>query len=322
MISIEEIATLIKRSRSAVVFTHMRPDGDTIGSGLALCRALRSLGMRCEVVNEGEIPERYTFLAGTSEILQKPSFDAEAYIAVDTSDLARLGALEETFRAGLRKKVTFNIDHHVSNPRYAKYNFVRERSSNCETIAELIRALGVIPDRETADFLMLGMVTDSGNFSHSDVNEATFLEAAYAARYGADVNRISYEAVKRQTKERATMYAEVISKIRFFLNDALAVAVISQEMLERYGLKQDASEGVVDFALTIDSVEVSICLLEAKRGQFKASLRSKGKVNVNEIAKNFGGGGHVLASGCMLFGDLEEILDRIRYTVYQNMGDV
>ena len=117
------------------------------------------------------------------------------------------------------------------------------------------------------------------------------------------------------------MYAEGISRLRFFLDDRLAVAVVTAAMLEKYGLKQDATEGIVDFALNIDQVEVSVCLMEVKKGQYKASLRSKGRANVNRVAATFGGGGHVLASGCMLFGDLEEILDRLSYAVFQNLED-
>lgn len=322
MNTIEEIANILKNIRSAVIFTHVRPDGDTLGSGMALHRALSMLQIRSEVVNEGEIPEKFYFLPGLRTIKQKPSLDAEAYICVDTSDAARLGMLEETFRVGAKKKVTVNIDHHISNTRYCKYNFVRERASNCENIAELITAMGVQPDKELADYLMLGMVTDSGAFSHDDVNGNTFRAAAYAANCGADVHSIVYEMMKRQSKARASLYAEVIGKLRYFLDDTLVCALITQEQLTRYQLGTDATEGIVDFGLTIDGVEVSLCLLEMKKGQYKVSLRSKGKVNVNEVARVFGGGGHILASGCMLFGDLEEVYDKLRYAVWQHMGDL
>lgn len=317
MNTIEEIADQLKTLKSAVIFTHMRPDGDTLGCALALSRALSMLGARTQVVNEGEIPEKFLAFAGMREICRTPS-DAQAYIAVDCSEPARLGSLEPAFRA---KKRTYNIDHHVSNSRYAAYNFVRPRASNAENVAELIARMGVLQDAFIAGSLMIGMVTDSGGFTHGDVNGDTLRAAALCADGGADVGRVHYELMRRQSKARAAMYAETISHIRFFNGDRLAVASVTQETLARYGLKEDATDGIVDFALSVDSVEVSVCLLEAKPRQYRASFRSKGKANVNEIARVFGGGGHVLASGCMFFGDFEEILDKIRDVVdrYTNL---
>ena len=322
MNTIEEIANVIKTLKSAVIFTHSRPDGDTLGSSMALSRALSMLGIKNIIVNDCEIPAAYLFLPLAREIKQTVDLDAEAYICVDSSDENRFGELQKTFLKGAAQgKITINIDHHISNTRYCRYNFVRERASNCENMAELIRALGVTPDKELGDYLMMGMVTDSGRFSHSDVNGDTFREAAYAADAGADVKQITYEMFGKQTKNRAALYASVISKIRFLLNDKLAIVLVTQELLKKYGCKTDATEGIVDFALTVDVVEVSTCLLEVKKGQYKVSLRSKGKVNVNQVARAFGGGGHVLASGCMLFGEYEEVCDRLRYAVLQNMEE-
>ena len=319
MTSLKEIADIIKNIKGAVIFTHMRPDGDTLGCGMALSRALSLLGIRSEVVNEGEIPERYLFLEGAKNIKREPSIDADCYICVDTSDETRLGALSNAYLAGAKSKITVNIDHHVSNKRYAKYNFVQDRASNCENIAELIQELGVPYTPAIAEALMTGMVTDSGGFSHSDVNGDSFRAAGQMVDAGADVNKIHYETIKKQSRPRAQFFLKVLSKLRFLLDDQLAIATVTQELLDEFALSSDATEGIVDFGLTIDTVEVSVCLLEVRKGQYKVSLRSKGKVNVNEVAGVFGGGGHILASGCMLFGELEEVIDKIRYAVYQRL---
>ncbi len=315
MNTVEEIVRVLKNLKSAAIFTHMRPDGDTLGSALALRRALSMLGIRCEVLSEGEIPARFAFLDDVREIRRTPSFDAEAYILMDVSAENRLGELQSLFRRSGRR-ITVNIDHHVSNPRFCRYNFVRERAANCENIAEIISRLGIKPDRAMAECLLMGLVTDSGSFSHNDVTGSTFRTAALCADAGADVSRITYEVFKKQTKARAEFYASVISRIRYFLSDRLAVAIVPMELMKKYGVGQDATEGIVDFALDIDAVEVSVCLMEVKRGQFKCSFRSK-RVNVNEIARVFGGGGHVLAAGCMFFGETEEVLDRLSFTVSQ-----
>ncbi len=322
MNTIREIADVLKGLRSAVIFTHTRPDGDTIGCGLALSRALTLLGIRNQVVNDCEMPESFLYLEGAKDILPYPDLDAEGYIGVDCSDENRFGLLQKTFLKGVKRgRITVNIDHHISNTRFCRYNFVRSRASNCENIAELIAELGVDYDRVIANSLMAGFITDSGNFSHSDVTGDTFRAAAIAADAGADVNGLSYHLTRAQSKARAQMYAYVITNLRFFLDDKLAVAIVSQGLLDQYGLKQDATSGIVDFGLTVDTVEVSACLMEIKEGQYKVSLRSKGKVNVNNVAGTFGGGGHILASGCMIFGEMEEALDRLRYAVSQHMED-
>ena len=141
--TIRQSADTIKGLKSAVIFTHVRPDGDTVGCAVALSRALSFLGIKNEMLNEGEIPERYGYLSGKDEFKRRPSFDAEAYILVDCSDETRLGGLSKFYQAGAGKHVTINIDHHIANTYFAQHNFVRERASNCENVAELIRTLGV-----------------------------------------------------------------------------------------------------------------------------------------------------------------------------------
>ncbi len=320
MNTLSEIADVIRHLKSAVIFTHMRPDGDTLGSAMALSRALFLLNIPNEVINEGEVPEKFLFLEGMKDIRRTPTLDAEGYICVDSSDEARLGYAQPVFLAGVKKgKVTVNIDHHVSNTRFCKYNFVRPRASNCENMSELISLLGVGSDKLIASYLMVGMITDSGAFSHSDVNGDSFRAAAAAVDAGADVGKITYEVFKKQSKARAQLYAEIISKLRYDLEDQFVTALVTQEQLKKYNLKQDATEGIVDFGLSVDTVEVSVCMMEVKKGQYKASLRSKGTVNVNEVAGVFGGGGHVLASGCMFFGSFEEAYDKLRYAVLQRL---
>lgn len=316
MNTIEEIARAIKSYKSAVIFTHMRPDGDTLGSALGLGRALSLLGIKNEIVNEAAVPERYYFLEGAKDVKTTPSFDAEAFILVDISAENRLGELQEFFRRGARKKPTVNIDHHTSNLRFCRYNYVEECSSNCQNIHKLLLALGVKPDKVIAECLLTGLITDSGSFSHGDVSKETFLTAAACMAAGADIGKLSYEAYKKKTKARADLYAETVSRIRYFLGGRLAVAVVRRETLKKYALEQDATEGIVDFALDIDTVSVSVCIMEVKQGQYKVSFRSRA-ANVNEIARVFGGGGHILAAGCMLFGEEEEILDRLSFTVSQ-----
>ncbi len=315
--TLEEIAERIKRAKSAVILTHMRPDGDAIGSALALSRALDVLGIENSVSDESDIPSNLSFLTGTEKIGKGFFKEADLYIAVDSADEQRLGALVDDFRAVSRKKDTVNIDHHVSNTRFAKYNYVRECSANCMNIAVLVEKLGVPLDKELAQYLLLGLLTDSGNFSHDDVTEETFLTAAKLVKAGADIRWLNYNLFKKQSAVRAALFADTMSRIRYFFEGKFAAIVISREAMKKFGADNGMTEGFVDFPLSVDTVEVCASVMEVKKGQYKISLRSKNYADVNKVAGTYGGGGHVRAAGCMLFGEIEDVLDRLSYTVSQ-----
>ncbi len=315
--SLKEIAHILKQAKSVAIFSHVRPDGDAYGSSMALSRALTALGIRNCVCIESDVPSNLAFVEGLQEVCKKPPFEADVYIAVDCADESRLGELAYTFRAAGRKYPTVNVDHHVSNPRYAKHNYVRECAANCLNIYTLITDMGVVINKEIAEYLLMGILTDSGNFSHDDVCEETLATAAKLVAAGADICRYNYQLFKSQPRERAALHADVMGKIRYYFDDRFAAIVISQEQMKKHNANYGMTEGFVDFPLNVDSVEVAAALLEMRKGQYKISLRSKNYADVNKIAGVYGGGGHVRASGCMLHGDLEEILDRLSYTVSQ-----
>ena len=315
--SLKEIAHILRKAKSVAIFSHVRPDGDAYGSSMALSRALTALGIKNCVCIESDVPSNLAFVEGLREVCKKPPFDADVYVAVDCADDSRLGELAYTFRAASRKCPTINVDHHVSNPRYAKYNYVRECAANCLNIYTLITDMGVAIDKEMAEYLLMGILTDSGNFSHDDVCEETLSTAAKLVAAGADICRYQYQLFKSQPRERAALYADVMGKIRYYFDDRFAAIVISQEQMKKHNANYGMTEGFVDFPLNVDSVEVAAALLEMRKGQYKISLRSKNYADVNKIAGVYGGGGHVRAAGCMLHGDLEEILDRLSYTVSQ-----
>ena len=314
----EQIAKRIRQANRVAIFTHMRPDGDAIGSALALSAALDFLKTPNQVCVETEIPSNLTFVEGVEKIVKKPRGEYDLLIVVDCSDEQRLGALSEEYFIAKRKKIdVINIDHHMSNTRFGKYDFVQNCAANCMHIATLIEYLGVPFDKKIAEYLLLGLLTDSGNFSHDDVTEETLLLGAKLVKAGADICRYNYMLFKRQPKERAALYAKTMSGIRYYHDGRFAVIAVTKKNMEECGADQGMTEGFVDFPLNIDGVEVAASLLEIKKGQYKISLRSKTYADVNKIAGTYGGGGHVRAAGCMLFGDLEDVLDRLSYTVSQ-----
>ncbi|MCD8371695.1 MAG: bifunctional oligoribonuclease/PAP phosphatase NrnA [Clostridia bacterium] len=316
--ALEAAAEQLKKATTAAIFCHIRPDGDALGSGMALCLAMRAAGKKAYLICEEKAPEKFLFLPALSEIaVGMPEADYDLLVAVDCAEEGRLGAFAEAYSRF--KGVTVNIDHHISNTNYAMYNCVRECSATCELLPDVFDAAGFEITKDIADLLMLGLITDSGSFCHKDVTEKTFLSAARLVKAGADVNTISYNMFSHQKKCRALLYARAMKSLRFALSDALAIICVTSDDILKTGAEQSMTEGFVDFPLSIDGVEVAASLMEVKRGQFKISLRSKGTVNVNKVASVFGGGGHVLASGCMIFGEYEEVVERLTYAVYQYM---
>ena len=316
--TMQQIAERIKRAKSVLIMTHMRPDGDALGSALALFSALKKLNIRGQVCVESDIPSNLRFIQGVEIIAKKPTESYDLLVTVDCSDEQRLGDLLSEFGKAKRERIdTVNIDHHISNTRFAQYNFVQECAANCMHIATLIEYLGVPFDKTIAEYLLIGLLPDSGNFSHDDVTEECMLLAAKLIKAGADMRYYHYELFKKQPKARAKLYAKTMSGIRYYHEDRFAVITIMQKSMEECGADQGMTEGFVDFPLNVETVEIAASLLEIRKGQYKISLRSKEYADVNKLAATFGGGGHIRAAGCMLFGDIEEVLDKLSYVAGQ-----
>ncbi len=317
MISLSELSSKLKQEKSVALFCHIRPDGDTLGSALALSCALKNLGIRAQVFCDDVVPSRFFFLDEVKEVKREIDGEYSAFVAIDCADTTRLGNLYDAFS---RHKNTYLIDHHVSNTRYAKINYVFDNSSNCENILALIEELGVDINKEIATLLVMGIMTDTGNFRHKNVSANTMFSAGKMVEKGADLNTVYYHMFTKQSKERAKLFGQTMSKIRYFLDDRFAVATIRLTDIEESKARPEDTEGFVDFVMGIDTVEVGACIMELALNKFKISFRSKG-ADVNAVAGTFGGGGHVLASGCQINGEYEEVIDKITFAVSRYLID-
>ncbi len=314
MVTLTEIANKLKDKTKIAIFSHVRPDGDTLGSALALKYALMKTGKTAEVFCDEPAPEKFLRLDSRfGEIKTELDGDYDCYFAVDVSDLTRLGKFTGEFAS---KKDCIVVDHHISNPRFAKYSFVKDVAANSENIYELLKIMNVPLDKTIATFLMTGIVTDTGAFYHKNVESETLRTASELLDYGVDLNGIIFYMFKAQSKERAKLLAMTMEKTRYYLGDKLGIIVVSRENLKIANASSDVTEGFIDNVMAIDTVEVGICLLETGDKSYKVSFRSKG-ADVNAMANVYGGGGHVLASGCMMNGYLEDVIDRLVYTVKQ-----
>ena len=317
METIKSFAQKLKEEKKVAIFSHVRPDGDTIGSAFALKMALEKLGILADLFCDEEISEKFNFIL-LGETFKKTLTDSyTAFIAVDSADITRLGNFAEHFSYHKR---TYNLDHHISNTRYAKYNLVIDNASNSENVYDLILELGVQIDEKIAKALALGITTDTGAFKHKNLTSKTLEVASKLKDLGADYNAIIYNTFTKQSKQRAKLFALVMSKIRYLLDDRFAVITVLLDDIQKAGAKSEDTEGFIDFIMGIDCVEVGACLLEMTKNNYKISFRSK-SADVNSVASVFGGGGHVLASGCRISGDLEEVIDKIRYAVKQRLVD-
>lgn len=308
--SLKNLAADIMLCKSALIFCHTRPDGDTLGSAMALCLGLEQKGIKCDVVCDGIIPEKYNFEPFFKRILtpDKVTGAYACHIATDVASENMLGNAERLFNSN---KNTFCIDHHVSNTRYTREYYVRDCAANCLNVGKLLEEFGVIITEKIAEALLLGIVTDTGNFSHSNADCEALTYAGKMVAAGADLNKINFYMFKNQKKERARLFIDVMDKMRFYHNDKIALITITQELLAKNGVGNEVTEGFVDFPLSIEGVEVAFSLLETKNELYKISLRSKGKVNVNKVAGEFGGGGHIQASGCVISGPYEEVIEKL-----------
>ena len=311
----QQFANKLVQNKSFAIICHARPDGDAIGSSIGLQKGLQSLGKVADVFCVDDIPVKFSSIVKINGFRKTIDSDYDAFVAVDCADEGRLGDLYTEYA---KCKNTFNLDHHVSNSKYAKFNLVEDNSSNCENVYNLLTSLKVDITKDIADALLMGISTDTGNFAHKGLKKSTFIVAGELVEKGADINKIYYQMFCAQTRERAKLFALVNSGIRYNLDKKLGIAVITRDMIAKAGASSSDTEGIIDFVLAVDTVEVAVSILEVGDNRFKISLRGK-STDVNAIARVYGGGGHILASGCMINGYLENVIDELTYTVSQYM---
>ena len=317
MVSLTEIANNLIKEESVAIFLHIRPDGDAIGSGIALSLALERQGVTADVFCEDEIPSKFSYLNAETVVKKTVEKNYSCLVAVDCADAGRLGGFSELF---IGNKNTYNIDHHVSNARYAKYNYVFDNASNCENIFELVKEMKIDVGVELATALITGIITDTGNLKHDNVKAETVARLSQLVGYGGKLHDVIYYNFSMQSKERALLFGQTMSKIKYFYDGRFALATVFKEDLDQTNAKPYETEGFIDFIMGIKNVKVGVCIMETEKNKFKASLRGNG-TDVNAIAQIFGGGGHILAAGCQYKGDYNEFLDKLLYAVKQHLQD-
>lgn len=296
-IDVKQCAQLLKDNDNILILTHAHPDGDTLGCGFALCRALMKLGKICAVINSDVIPKKYNYLFDDiAPIRFKPHY----VVAVDVATPNLLGELDGQYHIDLC------IDHHGTNTEYADNLLLEDTPAACEIMYEVIKALGVEIDSRMAGCLYTGLTTDTGCFRYASTTARTYRAAADLIELGADngtINRVMFET---KTKTYARLERMALESMEFFENERVAVITVTQDMYKKTGSNEQETEALAPLTRQVEGVEIGITIREKTDGTCKASLRTFETVNAAELARFFGGGGHNQAAACRFDCGVEE----------------
>lgn len=285
------------------LFSHVRPDGDALGSSLGLAASLRTAGRHVRVFNQDPVPDLLNFLPHLDWVEPVPTTPPPAgvlIIALDTSTQTRLGPIFQTWQ----RTPDLNIDHHESNTRYGKVHCIDPAEpSTASLVFRLIRAGGLPLPAEAAALLYVGLMTDTGSFRYRGTTAATLRLAAELVEAGADPAALAQSCYQNTSPARFALRRAALAALAMECGGRLSIIDLTPESFARAGATPEDTEGLVEEALTVRGVEIS-ALFELKAdGALKVSLRSKGKFNVSALAGEFGGGGHPGAAGINFASD-------------------
>lgn len=308
--TLDTILDEIKKAESIVILTHETPDGDAIGSSLAMMHALKQLGKEADVI----IPEysrTFAFLPGASNIKKESNIkNYDLAISVDCATEVRLAAGEEYFETAKTKIV---IDHHGSNSMYGDLNFVNPVSpACCEVLVGMFEYYDINVDKEIGSCLVVGIITDTGGFKYSGVTAETFEFTAELLRKGVNISDIYKRVLQTRTKANFELSKLVSDRMEFLEDGKVTFTYMDLEDENRVNAEHGDHEGLVEIGRDIEGVEVSIFIREKEDANgYKISLRSNEYVNVSDVCLMFGGGGHPRAAGCFIPGTVEQVKQKI-----------
>lgn len=301
---IREIVDAIRARQRFVISSHSRPDGDSIGSQLAMAFALRALGKDVTVVNFDPAAPALMAFAGVPDIVIAPKVDGDfdAAIIMECSDYARTGV------AGLERLFTINIDHHPGNTGYGQVMWFDPSAAACaEMVFDLVQALGVTLSPEIAVHVYIAILTDTGSFHFSNLSPRTFDICRQLLDAGVDPVRVARQVFDNSTVGRLKLCGAVLNNMRVDPTGRIAVLYLDQQMAGAAGATYDDTEGVINQPLTVKEIQAVVFFKQTEGPHYRVSLRSKGDLDIGVIAKEYGGGGHRNAAGCSMDGPIDEL---------------
>ena len=307
--TLDKILEEINKAEKIVILTHESPDGDAVGSCLAMKLMLKELGKNADVIIP-EYSDMYKFLPLANEI--KLNSEIQKYdlaISVDCANLKRLVSNEYFENA----KMTIVIDHHGSNNMYGDLNYVNPVSpACCEILASMAEYFNIKVSKDLGTCIMTGIITDTGGFRHIGITPETFEYTAELIRLGVDVPDIYKRTLNTKTRANFELTKRVIDRLELLENGKISFTYMTNQDEIDVNAKTGDHEGLVDIGKDIEGVEVSILLRQKDNEDvYKVSLRSQDKINVSDICLIFGGGGHARAAGCLIQGNVEQVKEKL-----------
>jgi phosphoesterase RecJ-like protein len=302
----------IRKFNKFLITSHINPEGDAIGSQVAMAYLLKKLGKESAMLDDSPVPNLLQFMKGTEHILKEMphDFNYQAVIVLDSPDLARIGRVNEYIK---KDSAIINIDHHISNTNFGKFNWVEpEFSSAGEMVYDLFKAFKVKISLDEAIVLYVSIMTDTGSFRYSNTSSKTHRIVAELIDIGVKPYEMHTKIYETSSVQDTNLLGEALQTMKLTDDGKIAWLWVTKEMLKKTKASLEGTEGIINFARSIDSVEIAILFRETgTEDKVKVSFRSKGKVDVNKLAGLFGGGGHPTASGCTVFGKIEDVEKKV-----------
>ena len=306
--TLDNILEEIKKAESIVILTHENPDGDAVGSSIAMYLGLKEIGKTPDIIIP-EFPRAFENLPGIENI--KKESDIENYdlaIALDTASIKMLNGYSKYFEDAKTKIV---IDHHSSNTMFGDYNYVDQDSPACaQLLLVLFNYFNIEVSKEIGTAILAGIITDTGGFRYDGVTAETFELVAALCKKGVKVSKVYQKVFASTSKSKFFLHRIALDRLELLDNEKIAFTYITKNDENSVGAENGDYDGIVEQGRDIEGVEISIFLRETEKG-IKASLRSKDYVNVSELCRIFGGGGHKRAAGCTIPGTIEQVKTQI-----------
>lgn len=319
----QEIARALEPARTVLVASHLRPDGDALGSTIAFALWLESLGKEVTAWNEDGMLDKFRYLP-RADMVTQPSGEGrkfDAFVALDTSVKNRLGtvlgAIEEP-------EVFVNMDHHVSNGKFGALNYIDATSpATGEIVFEFLQAVGATITPEIAANLFAAISTDTGSFQYPNTTARTFRVAAALIEAGVEVGKLSQAMYDNQPRRRLELLRHALNEAQFDCGGRVASFSLTQADVLRLGVIPEDNEGIIDHLRSVDTVVAAVFFEELEDGKVRVSSRSKDRrVDVCRVCAIFGGGGHSLAAGARMAGPLGEAKEKFLKALCDEVGRI
>ena len=315
MLTLKQTARYLKKHDNYIILTHASPDGDTLGSAYALYYGLNEIGKTACVLCPDVIPKKYDYFAGKTDHVKREN---ATVVAVDVADSKLLGSLEQE----LGDIVDINIDHHISNMRFAKNLYLdADASATAEAIFELLNIMKVNINDVTAKALYTGIVTDTGCFKYSNVTAKTHIIASQLYDYNIsapDINKLMFDTKSRNLIELERM---VLDTSEFHFGGKCMLLSVTADMQEKTGCSGTELEGIAVISRSVEGVEAGVTIKQTDDNEYKVSLRTYPPLDASRICKKLGGGGHKAAAGASVTGTLDEAKDKVLTAVKEVMEE-